>query len=175
MPNRYRIRGVIAALLLTAGVSGGNGLAAQTGAVSGVITDAVTGRPLNQAVVGLAGTTKGQLTDTHGRFLIERVPEGAYTLRIRMIGYGAGTAEITVEAGSTVVADVQLEAEIAVEAVSTVVVDFRLEADAAGRAYVITCRVPRLPRTDRKIGVSLPVIDAGDLAAISPPGGFLEF
>ena len=150
---RYCIRGAIAALLLNLGLSGVNALAAQTGAVTGVITDAVSGQPLFEVSVDLVGTVKGMLTDADGRYLLDGVPEGAYTVRTRMIGYGIRTAEVKVKAGSTAVAD------------------FQLEVDFIGAGGLVTACPPRRPEC--KTGVSLPVIDVdGRLAETFPPGDF---
>ena len=149
---RYCIRGAIAALLLNPGLSGVNALAAQTGAVTGVITDAASGQPLFEVSVDLVGTVKGMLTDADGRYLLDGVPEGAYTVRVRMIGYGIRTAEVTVKAGSAAVAD------------------FQLEVDSVGLEAATVCR---LPRPEWKIGVSLPAIDVDyGLAETFPLGGF---
>ncbi|MDE2872722.1 MAG: TonB-dependent receptor [Gemmatimonadota bacterium] len=153
MPDRYRIRSALAALLLTSGVGGAAGLAAQTGAVTGVVTDSATGGPLVEAVVDLVGTTKVRLTDSHGRFLIAEVPEGEYTVRVRMLGYLLRTAQVTVKAGSPAVAD------------------FRLAIDAVG-VDPLSHPVGGPYRPGRNIGVSLPAIDRYELEGTFPQGGF---
>ncbi|SDM60682.1 outer membrane receptor for ferrienterochelin and colicins [Catalinimonas alkaloidigena] len=58
---------------------------AQTGQLRGRITSA--GQPLEFVNVGLEGTTYGNSTDADGRFLINNIPFGTYTVRMSAIGY----------------------------------------------------------------------------------------
>ena len=124
------------------------GLAAQTGAVTGVVTDAANGHSLVEAAIDLVGTGEGRFTDAHGRYLIGNVPGGEYTVRVRMPGYGVRTMEVTVSAGSTAVAD------------------FQLEVGVTGQAGICPVRPP-----ERKIGVSLPAVCLDPLGEAVPPGG----
>ena len=109
MSHRYCIRGAIAALALTLFVSGASGLAAQTGSVTGVVTDATTGQPLDGARVSLAGTRISALTGSGGRYLLGGVPAGTQTVKVVIIGYGTREREVTVTPGSTLEADFRLE------------------------------------------------------------------
>lgn len=67
-----------------------------TAAISGVVTDATTGRPVEGAIVGLGTTTGGQIiltlpravTDPKGRFLFrDLAPSTKYYLRASRVGY----------------------------------------------------------------------------------------
>lgn len=67
-----------------------------TAAISGVVTDATTGRPVEGAIVGLGVTTGGQIiltlprtvTDSKGRFLFrDLAPSTKYYLRASAVGY----------------------------------------------------------------------------------------
>jgi hypothetical protein len=67
-----------------------------SGAISGVVTDATTGRPVEGAIVGLGVTTGGQIiytlprvvTDPKGRFLFrDLAPSTKYYLRAARVGY----------------------------------------------------------------------------------------
>jgi hypothetical protein len=60
---------------------------AQTGRLTGKVTDAATGTPIPGATVLLEGTTIGQATDAEGRYLIIGIPPGAYNLRFSSVGY----------------------------------------------------------------------------------------
>src|SRR5687768_4135901 len=51
-------------------------LAAQTGSVSGRVTDAATGAPVPNAQVMVVGTTIGAAVDSDGRFRLTGVPAG---------------------------------------------------------------------------------------------------
>ncbi len=138
MSLRYRTRGVIAALSLTIVVSGAGGLAAQTGAVTGVVTDAVTGQPLDGARVGLAGTRISALTASDGRYLLGSAPLGIQTVKVVIVGYRTREREVTLTPGST------LEA------------DFRLEVSGVDLDQPVTTAAG--PSERRRIGVSLPTI-----------------
>jgi TonB-linked SusC/RagA family outer membrane protein len=83
-------------------------VAAQTGMVTGVVTDAQTGTPLIGAQMVIPGTNIGALTNQAGRYLILNVPAGEQTVRAIIIGYGQQTQTITVTDGGTVTADFML-------------------------------------------------------------------
>ena len=61
--------------------------AAQTGKLTGVVTDAATGQPIEGVQVVLQGTGYGGLTQANGRFFIIAIPPGTYTVTARRIGY----------------------------------------------------------------------------------------
>ena len=92
-----------------------------TGRVTGTVTDAGTGTPLEAAQVFVAGRTTGATTNAEGRYTIANVPAGTVTLVVRRIGYAeGGRSNVTVTAGQTVTADFRLTA--AVRALDEVVV-----------------------------------------------------
>jgi outer membrane receptor protein involved in Fe transport len=61
--------------------------AAQTGKLTGVVTDAQTGQPLEGVQILLQGRGIGVLTNETGRFFILNVPVGTFTVVARRIGY----------------------------------------------------------------------------------------
>lgn len=61
--------------------------ASQTRTVTGTVTDAQTGEPVEAARVTVRGTTLGANTLANGSFTIGNVPAGGITLNIRRIGY----------------------------------------------------------------------------------------
>jgi hypothetical protein len=69
-------------------------LTAQSGNVSGSITDATTGEPLIGANVFLEGTSLGAATDFEGNYFINDVPIGSYKLIANYIGYDRLTIKI---------------------------------------------------------------------------------
>jgi outer membrane cobalamin receptor len=71
---------------------------AQTGTVSGTITDDDTGEPVIGATAVIQGTTIGAISDFDGTFTIEGVAAGSQTVLISFIGYE--TQEIAVEVAS---------------------------------------------------------------------------
>ncbi len=83
-------------------------VSAQTGIVSGKVTDAATGLPLIGANVLLSGTAIGHATDTGGAFEILNLAPGGYVLQVSFIGYTAQESEIVVTADEQYVWNVAL-------------------------------------------------------------------
>src|SRR5690348_11805902 len=92
--------------LLLPGIS-----AAQTpkGTIAGRVTD-TTSRAVVGASVQLAGTPLGARTREDGSFRIDNVPVGSYALRVRLLGFAPDSLPVTVTAGQTVQARLQLRA-----------------------------------------------------------------
>ena len=155
MSNRYCIRGAIAALLLALGGAGPPHLTAQTGAVTGVIADITTGQPLEGATVSLVRTPVSAPTDAEGRYLLDGVTPGAHTVRVVVPGYGTRLKEVEVTPGGTLEVDFRLS-------VSAVALDRVVAPGLAGRTE------------RRKIGASVPTIDADRLAAFTPLDGLSQ-
>src|SRR5882672_10767933 len=86
------------ALLLAALVGRPGHVSAQTtGAIAGAVLDGASGQPLAGAEVVLgASWTNGQraITDAAGRYAFADVTAGAYSLRIRFIGYRPTTIDV---------------------------------------------------------------------------------
>src|SRR5690554_2362950 len=60
---------------------------AQTGAVTGRVTDADTGEPLPGVNVVVEELATGAATDVEGRYTISGLRPGTYTLRASFVGY----------------------------------------------------------------------------------------
>ena len=87
---------------------------ANTGVVAGRVTtpsDTGTLGPAAGASVTLSGTRLGATTNANGRFQIDRVPAGAYTLHVRRLGFRAEERAIQLAAGDTLRIDVTLRPE----------------------------------------------------------------
>ncbi|MFN9204332.1 MAG: carboxypeptidase-like regulatory domain-containing protein, partial [Gemmatimonas sp.] len=77
------------------------------GTITGRVTDAATGQPIQQARVLVSGTQNGTLTAENGRYSLRVTETGAVTLEVSRIGYEA--KKVTVTVGSApVVQDVAL-------------------------------------------------------------------
>lgn len=87
---------------------------ARAGTVSGVITDATTGRPITGAQVGITTLPLGASTGVDGRFTIVNVPDGNHTLRVRMIGYAMQERPIVISNGQTTTANFELASQAVV-------------------------------------------------------------
>lgn len=98
---------------------------AQTGKVTGVVTDQATGQPLEGVQVFLQGTGYGTITNANGRFFLISVPPATYTVAARRIGYA------TAERSNVIVQiDVTREVNFALTT-STVLTTVRTTAEAA--------------------------------------------
>lgn len=78
------------------------------GALSGRVTDSVTGAPLVGADVTLEGTPFTTATDRTGAFRLASIPPGAYQLLVLYLGHNDERAEVTVVGGQTVSVEVKL-------------------------------------------------------------------
>ncbi len=92
-------------LALMAGLAFASAAEAQTGTVTGQVTDAASGRPLESAQVYIEGTALGTLTNSTGRYLFVNAPAGEHTVIAELVGYRAGSQTVTVTAGATSTAD----------------------------------------------------------------------
>jgi len=82
---------------------------AQSGVVSGTVTEAVTARPLTAVRVQIVGNERAiGATDANGRFVIRDVPAGQVTLRAVQIGYRPESRPITIRGNDTVKVEVRL-------------------------------------------------------------------
>jgi len=82
----------------------------QTGNVAGRVTDGKTGQPIVGASVALAGTRWRATTGNDGRYRLEDVTTGTYTLTASRIGYAKRSQSVTVAVGQEVTVDVALQA-----------------------------------------------------------------
>ena len=126
--------------------------AAQTGKITGVVTDAGTGQPIEGAQVFIQGTGLGAVTGANGRYFILAVQPGVYTVTARRIGYQS--VEV---AGVNVAIDVTREVPFRLNSSSTVLTTQRIVAEAAplvergltGSQTTITAdAIQNLPVTD---------------------------
>jgi len=99
--GKTHIRAVLfnAALATAFLANAGAAAAQQTGTVRGLITDAVTMRPLSSAQVSIVGTGRGGLANSSGQFLVLNVPAGTHTLRVDLIGFATVEQQVTITAG----------------------------------------------------------------------------
>jgi iron complex outermembrane recepter protein len=75
---------------------------AQTGSISGTITDTDSKEPIIGASVLVENTTLGSITDLEGKFVIKNVPAGSQTVLIKYIGYEDVKQPLEVKSGETV-------------------------------------------------------------------------
>lgn len=90
------------------------------GAISGVVTDASSERPLQHVQVFVVGTGIGGLTDAEGRFTLSSVPTGTHQLAAVFIGHERAEYDVMVAADEAVVVDLQLS-QVAIQVAGVVV------------------------------------------------------
>jgi TonB-linked SusC/RagA family outer membrane protein len=108
--TRYVVLSLTAALWTSAaaaqaGVPG-------TGTIAGQVVDSSSGAPLANAevfvVAATPAATQGVRSAANGRYTIVGVAAGPHTVRVRLLGYGAGERAVTVRAGETAALDFRL-------------------------------------------------------------------
>ncbi len=88
MINKIRIfsnQGIISLLIIFLLSSSASGQ--HRGMISGSVNDKKTGEALPGVNILIVGTVLGTTTDLNGKFSINHLPPGSYTLRVSMIGY----------------------------------------------------------------------------------------
>ena len=113
-----RVFGWILAVVTSFGFLTSLGIAQQAG--TGVVVGRVTSRPdttaalisVQSATITLVGGAATTTTGVDGRFVLERVPAGSRTIRVRLLGYRLVERGILVRAGDTARVDVTLEREV---------------------------------------------------------------
>ncbi len=96
---------VLVLLLFTSSVVYGQ----QRGVITGRVLDAATEQPLVGANVIIVGTTLGAAADAEGRFRIEGLAPGTYSLRTTVVGYApAMTSDVVVTTVKPAVVEIRL-------------------------------------------------------------------
>ena len=84
---------------------------AQSGTLTGRVTNAETGAPIDAAQISVLGTATGGLTDAAGRYPLQ-LPSGSYSLVVQVVGFVTTRFEgISVLAGETTTYDMALESQ----------------------------------------------------------------
>jgi outer membrane receptor for ferrienterochelin and colicin len=114
--------------LILAGIA----LAANTGSISGRVTDKKTGEPLVGASVVVVGTELGNATDLNGQYQIINVPPGLYTVTGSYTGYN--DQKVT---GVQVIQDNPVTVDLKL---SVTVVDIGIKVDVVGQKKAMVQR-----------------------------------
>ena len=108
---------------------------AQTGTITGVVTDSTTAEPIPGANVIVEGLGIGGATDVQGRFEIASVPVGEQTLAVSFIGYQTKNVPVDVQEGPNQV-DVQLGSQ-AIGLDDVVVTALGIEREERSLGYAV--------------------------------------
>jgi hypothetical protein len=149
------IRLVVTFMITALGVSL---LSAQTGKITGTVTDARTGDPLVAANIVVEGTPLGAASDLDGDFVILGVRPGTHALRVSMLGYAPQrVVDVRVSIDLTTTVNVALT-ETVIEGEEVIVIAERpvVKPDqAASTANISIAEVENLPVTQVSNIVSL--------------------
>ncbi|MBI4543897.1 MAG: TonB-dependent receptor [Gemmatimonadetes bacterium] len=125
---------------------------AQTGKITGLVTDQQTGTPLAGVQVYVEGTGRGALTQENGRYFIINIPPGLYTVTAQLIGFATVRREnVQVAIDVTRAVDFALPSQAV--AVQEVVVEAQrvplIETQATGSGTALVAeQIASLPVTD---------------------------
>lgn len=89
-----------------------NTIFAQSGRVTGIVTDATNGSPLWGTNIMVAGTSMGTTTNLDGKYLIYNIIPGKNVIIFRYLGYQTDTAVVNVVANKTINLDIKLNPQI---------------------------------------------------------------
>ena len=84
---------------------------AQTGNLSGTVTDQGSGETLPGVNIFIPELKQGTATDAQGEFVIEDIEYGTYTVRATYVGYDTFEQEVTIDQESTTM-DIALSSEM---------------------------------------------------------------
>lgn len=146
-------------LLLTPGL-----VLAQTGSLSGTITDSESGDPLPGANVIIAETGAGAAADVDGHYTIAGITTGSYTIQISFIGFKANEQAYSVSAGQNTL-DVALDPDYT--GLEEVVVTGIASATSKARAEVAVARVDATKLQEQNAYQDLSQLLAGKVAGVS--------
>ncbi|MBC7565741.1 MAG: TonB-dependent receptor [Pedobacter sp.] len=108
---------------------------AQTGKISGKVSDKKSGETLIGVTVKIKGTTKGMATDVDGKYSLPGLAVGQYTLVFQYVGYnGKEISDVIVTAGKTTVFDLVLD-EAGGENLSEVVIQGSFKKESINALY----------------------------------------
>jgi len=127
---QYRLRFLITALLLAICA----GAQAQKASLSGTVT--APDGPAAYVSVFLEGTQLGANTNDQGDYVIQNIPAGTYTLKVKSVGYLTISEEITLREGQSLNKNFSLQEDV-LNLESVVVSGTRYEQDRQNAPVVI--------------------------------------
>ncbi len=130
-------------------------LAAQTGTISGRVTDAGSGSPVPSAQVFVADLDLGVLSQQNGTFTLQNVPAGTQTVTVQRLGFREASQTVAVSAGETVV------------------LNFAVAEAALQLDEVIVTGTPGGTQR-RALGNSVTSLDVADVVEVAPPANMQE-
>ncbi|MCX2480952.1 TonB-dependent receptor [Pedobacter sp. MC2016-15] len=131
-----------------------NSIAQSGGKISGRVT-LVDGQPFGSASVSLIETQQTTLTNDGGHYSFANVPEGAYTIRIQVLGAAQKDLKVQVTAGQTTTANYQLPKEN-VQALQEVIIGGNNKNKFAKKESIYVARLPIKNLENPQVYASIP-------------------
>lgn len=108
---------------------------AQTGKISGKISDKKTGETLIGVTVRIKDTKNGASTDVEGRYIIPGLNTGKYTVEVSYVGYATkNITEVEVKNGSSTTVDLVME-ESGSQRLNEVVITANVKQESVNALY----------------------------------------
>jgi TonB-dependent starch-binding outer membrane protein SusC len=82
---------------------------AQTGSLTGTVTDAETGETIPGANILVTELERGAASDIDGNFTVDNIPAGTYTVNATFVGYSAFEQTVEITAGQETVLNIEME------------------------------------------------------------------
>jgi len=76
---------IVCIVFFLCSVLGGN--EPDRGIICGIVYDAITGNPIENANITIKGSNRGTISGDNGKFAIRNLPTGQYTVEIRVMGF----------------------------------------------------------------------------------------
>ena len=116
------------------------GMQAETPAmIKGVVIDSETGKPLPYTNVFLSGTNIGTIAMPDGKFYLNGIRPGTYTVKASYISYGTGVQIVTVAAGE--IADIEFNLDVEAIYIDTIYISGErklIEVEQTGSVHRLT-------------------------------------
>lgn len=119
---------------------------AQSGMVTGVVTNSKTGEQMPAVTVQLVEINKGTATNIDGEYELNNIPSGTYTLKASFVGFSSYESQISVGTGE-------------------LVHDITLNEDVMGLDDIVVTGVGSGTQT-KKLGFSVSKVKASDIEAV---------
>ena len=140
-----------------------SGLFAQTGTITGKVTDVATGAPVADARVTIGGTTLVTLTSSSGEYRLLNVRPGRATVAVFRVGYKAAGDTVRIAVGQTATLNVAMAASLATLSEVVVTGTAGNQERRAQSAQVASLAASEILR-------DAPVLSVGDILQSRIPG-----
>lgn len=115
----------------------GSAAFAQTGKISGVVSDKKSGETLIGVSVKIAGTTKGVGTDVDGKYVLTGLNAGKYVIEVSYVGYSTKkVTDVEVKSGITTSLNVVME-EASSQTLNQVVITANFKQESINSLYAL--------------------------------------